>query len=541
MSPDEIQLGEMPRRQRSRNSLVGRTIESARIQQSMTVSAICCRDDKIEAIAAALRHAAVAVVRAEESHEGEEIVARLYGILCECSECCSVVPGDVAEGLSVVRDMLRQSQRWLAPEVVRTVRSAIDGLDKLVGQVLTGAAKADALTQFIDEGHRRRAICAIAARSPRTAEHLRNLFDDRDPYMNVLPIPAINTSDHFDIVVVPGWPNGGRFSRLLSLSVTSDIRVIGYPFELDWLRNHRARDAAFRCSNWMQRGTQASILGIDQDLLVGTAPRPHAPDQEPSDDPVILVQRRVARRRVTPRLASSYEESKEAQVVHFVGNCHALFTRWAQLPVLNGLFGIDRGPGRKIEYTLGSRLSPGDFVLFRSGGDKEFTRLIAEELLGEEEYNSIRRVAERWKPVLRRIGSEPSLVQQRLEECGLRRTKATISRWLTDPDHIAPSRASDIEIVAKATRDGTLLRSLSETTEAIAQIRGAHVRAGNQLTDLILGELRGRMEEVGEEPLLIRLAYGDAWVVQVDSVEQRRAHYPASLVNRLLAADGPVT
>ena len=540
MSGDELQLGETTGKHRSKDSLVGRTVENARIQQHLTMSTISCRDDKIEAIATALRQAAVAVDRADESREGEEIVARLYGILCESSECCFGVHSDIVHGLSTVRDLLEQHGPWLGPEVVQPVRVAVDGLTGLVDQVSSGAEKADALMQIIDEAHRRRAVWAIAARSPRTAEHFREWLKD-EPYVRVLPIPAINVNDSFDGVIVPAWPNGLRFSKLLSLAVTSNMRVIVYPFELGWLRTHRARDAARRQSNRVDRDTRASILDIDRDLLVESEQRPLAPEQDRHEDPIVIVEHRVARRRVRPRLASEDEESREAQVVHFVGNCHALLTRWAKLPVLNQLLGTDHGLGRKIEYTLGNRLAPGDFVLFRSGSDKEFTRLIAEEILGEAKYNRIRGVAERWRPALRRIGSDPSFVRRRLEEYGISRTKATVSRWLTDPDQIAPSHSADIDIIARVAGDGALLRSISESTDAITRIRGAHVRAGNQLTDLILDELRGRIDQVGEEPLLLRLAYGDAWVVQVDSLGQQRAYYPAGSVNRLLSADGAVT
>ena len=62
-----------------------------------------------------------------------------------------------------------------------------------------------------------------------------------------------------------------------------------------------------------------------------------------------------------------------------------------------------------------------------------------------------------------------------------------------------------------------------------------HIRlAGMQLTRLILGELRGRLNEMGDQPTLLDLDYGQAWVVQVESVETKRREYPAKQVNRLL-------
>ena len=541
MSPDEIQLGETTAKRRSKDSIVGRTVANARIQEALNVRIISCRDDKIEAVAAALKEAAMAILCADESHDGEEIIARLYGILCECSECCFGVHRDMRGNLKVAGDMLDQYIKWLGPEVATPLCAAIRALRDIVEEDSVGGEKADELMRIIDEVHRGGTVWALAARSPRTAEHLRAWLDGGGSNLRVLPIPAISVNDFFDGVIVPGWPNVRQFSRLTSLAVTSDMRVVAYPFELGWLQNHRAREHAYRRSNRMDRKTRSLILGVDPKLLAGLETHPAAPDRDLVEDPIIRVERRVSARRIRPRLASRYEESREAQVVHFVGNCYALLTKWAKLPVLNHLFGTGGGPGRKIEYAGGNRLGPGDFVLFRAGSDKEFTRLIAEETLGDETYNSIRRIAEGWKPALQLIGSDAAVVRRRLAELGLSRTIATISAWLSDPDRIAPSHAADIDIIAKAAHDDALLRSRPEIAVAITRIRGAHVRAGNQLTDLIVGELRGRMDQVGEEPLLLHLAYGDAWVVQVDNVDPRRGQYPASLVNRLLSSDGAVT
>ena len=58
------------------------------------------------------------------------------------------------------------------------------------------------------------------------------------------------------------------------------------------------------------------------------------------------------------------------------------------------------------------------------------------------------------------------------------------------------------------------------------------------LSGLILGELRGRLSELSDQPTQLDLDYGKAWVVQVASVEPKRQKYPANQVNRLLwAAD----
>ena len=217
-----------------------------------------------------------------------------------------------------------------------------------------------------------------------------------------------------------------------------------------------------------------------------------------------------------------------------MGNRHALLTEWAELPKLNQLIERTSTTVAKLTTVTASQLSQGDFVLFRASGDKEFIRLIAEDILGTEAYEQVRAVAERWRSSLRRLGTSPTEVQQRLAAHGLNRTTATVGAWLGNPDRIGPGDFSDIEFIATASGDAQLLSIRKEVEEAISHIRGAHISAGSQLTQLLLGELGGQLNQLGDQPVLLDLGYAEAWVVQVDMVETARREYPSNLVNRLL-------
>ena len=184
-----------------------------------------------------------------------------------------------------------------------------------------------------------------------------------------------------------------------------------------------------------------------------------------------------------------------------------------------------------------SQLSPGDYVLFRASGDKEFIRLIAEAQLGEDEYDRVRNVAERWKISLRRLGTSPSDIQRRLAAAGLERAVVTVAGWLGNKDRIGPKSLRDIETIARVTEDVELASIRQDVENAIARIRGAHIAAGGKLTRLIIGELGGRLQLLDDQPVLLNLDYGTAWVVQVSTVEMARRNYPSDMVNRLLWAD----
>ena len=540
MSADELLIGEEAGGGRTRASLVGATIRAANIRRRCSISTVSCHDSVLQEAAASLERVAEMTVDREEAFEVEEALAHLFRILFECSECCFGVGEGTVSDLRTAREQIAQYSKWLEPAVHEELLNAVSALERAVTNGF-GEQKADAILSILADCEGK---WAIAARSPRTAERLRSDLDTLGTSLPVLPISAVSSDNEFDGIIVPAWPNDKRFTRLKNLWVTPDIRILAYQFESKWVSRHRDRERARARATKLEAGTLSSILGIEPRFLTalnnsGTDVEAPPEKEIPLDFPVFKLEERVARRHVTnPLLASSAEEGREAQLVRFFGGCYALMTEWAELPLLNDLIGSSQGKNAKLTSITASRLSTGDFVLFRAGGDKEFIRLIAEEILGVQEYQHIREVAERWKVPLRSLGSGPASIQRRLADHGLERTFPTIAGWLGNPDRIGPGNYDDIEIIATVAGDSELLSIKKEIRDAIKRIRGAHLTAGMRLTLLILSELRGRLNELGDQPTLLGLDYGQAWVVQVESVDTKRQEYAANQVNRLLwAAD----
>jgi hypothetical protein len=536
MSAGEILIGEASAATRTRASLIGATIRAADVRRRSKVSTVDCRDDVLEEAAESLERVAEMIGDSEEAFEIEEALARLFKILFECSECCFGVGEGTASDLRAAREHMARHARWLEPAVAEKLQDAIDGLERAIASGF-GQQKADAFLRILTEHDGQ---WAVAARSPRTAELLREGLDTLRADLPVLPVSAISPDHEYDGVIVPAWPNDQRFTRLKNLSVAPQIRVLTYPFESKWVLRHQARERARVRSNRMEAEKRSSLLGIEPRFLSGLDGAESEAEETPArkiplDLPVFRLEERVAHRRVTqPPVAANGEDSREAQFVQFFAGCYALLTEWAELPVLNELIDNSKGDKARLVGATASHLSTGDFVLFRAGGDKEFVRLIAEEIVGREEYRQIRDVAERWKSALRRLGGSPASVQRRLADHGLHRTPVTVAGWLDNPDRIGPGDYNDIDAIAKAAVDTELLSTKGEVIEAISRIRGAHLAAGMRLTKLILGELHSRLNELSDQPTLLDLDYGQAWVVQVESVEAKRREYPASQVNRLL-------
>lgn len=536
MSPDEILIGEDPAKPRERSGMVGATIRAAETRQRATTTTVDCRDDVIQAVAESLERAAAVIEANEEAVESKEILVRVFGILFECSECCFGVGKETKDNLRDVRDQIAKQWSWLEPSFARDLQTAIDRLEEAIESESFGDAKATALLEILLGEDPDQWV--VATRLPRTAETLRAGLEGVGLGACVSPIAAITRSREHAGIVVTTWPNKQRFSRLQNLSVAPDLRILAYPFERKWILSHQANEHIRSRRRRPAAAVRASILGINPIVLnEAGSPSPNRPILQPPPEPIFRVVSQVAQRRKRPPVADDGEDSREAQMVQFFGGCHALMTEWAELPRLNHLIDTATTGGGKLENVRVSQLSPGDVVLFREAGDKEFTRLIAEEILGSTRYERTRRVAELWRSSLRDLGSSPAEVQQRLVAHGLKRTTQTVAGWLGDPDRIGPGDSDDIVVIAKATGDSSLLLKKTEVENAIAEVRGAHISAGRRLTELILGELSGRLGQLGDQPLLLDLDYGAAWVVQVETLDSARRLFPSRSVNRLLWVD----
>ena len=540
LSPTEVMIGEDNAGKRSRKSLVGRTIRVADIRERCNVVAIDCQNDDLQAAATAMGRVAATIDGSDERSETADLLARLYGVLLEISECCFGVGEETKSELRQARENLIRNQVWMTSDTIREFLTVLDRLDNAVCSEFGTMEKADLLVNTLSMAQGR---WTIASRSTRAADCLREglatLVDDPQ----VLPIQAIRPEDEWDGIILMAWPGGRRFTRLRNLAVTRDIRVLTYSFESMWLSSHQTRERALMSANRMKAEDRAGILGIEPGLLPPLRPAelPPPADYASPDQPMLDFERRFSRRRSSrPSSTVDGDDVRRVRLVDFYGGCYSLLTEWSQLHVLNELMDVGRADTRRLRTVTAADLSVDDFVLFRAGGGKEFIRLLAEDALGTEEYERVRAIAERWKQSLRRLGDTPTIVQRRLEGHGLHRTLPTITGWMGNPDLIGPLYEDDIEVIGKAAGDSELLETLNSVSDAISRIRGSHIGAGSHLTQLILGEVHGRLSQLDDQPVLLDLGYGRAWVVQVEAIDSRQQEYPADQINRLLWTDDSI-
>ena len=539
MSAQEVLVGEESPELRTRESLAGGSIRAADVRRRAKVTTVECSDEALQEVADKLERVSAMVSGDSDGQDIEiDLLAKLFGIVFECSECCFGVGEEAKDNLRSVGAQIQVGRAWMRPEVTIGIIEAVRALENVMANRYV-SQKAEALlhilSNHVDEV--RRGQWAIAARTQRTAGRLALGLKARGVNVPVMNVQAIPPDREYQGIIVPAWPNSRRFGRLSSLALTPDLRVLTYPFESGWVHNHQRNEIKRERANRIDISGLAAMLDMEVELLSLLEPKEldTLDVHSESDPPILRIEDRLSRRQVRrPVGPVNTADTREGRLIQFVGGCYSLLTEWSDLPILNNL--IDSAPGEsaELDYSAAWHLAVGDLVLFRAGSDKGFLRLLAEEHLGPAEYESIRKLAESWKPALRSLGGNLDEVQTQLAKVGLHRTDPTVSAWLNNPDRIGPGQADDIEYIARAAGNEKLLSSRSDVSEAISQIRGSHIVAGRKLTQLILEGLQGRLGHAGGQPLRIDLDYGQAWVVQVEAVDSDIGYYPTNQVNRLL-------
>ena len=534
LSPEGALIGEQQKYNRSRLSMVGATICAAETRQRQHLAKEDCNDTAIEGVARYLESASDLMKSSgDELQNIVEVVSSLYGVLMECSECCFGVDEETKSRLRDATEKFDANSMWVGSDVCRELQQAIARLSDLTHSDRLGQNKVEKIIELLDQTDEEDWI--IVARSPRTAETLSSRSNGLLTNTKVIPISSISSNCEYSGIIVPAWPNGERFNRLLAHAAAPKIRLFAYPFEAKWFNSYTCRENTVGRSNQSDLKSLSLVLNHPSSIVRSLLLIEGETTLPPKQNQIVkeIGDGGFSQRKPAPPRPQNSEDYRMARLVQFHGNCHTWLTEWAKLSKINALF--ERANTEKLilpSLTV-SELLPEDFVLFRESGEKEWIRLIAEDLLGVEEYIQIRSIAELWKSPLRKIGNK-TIVKNLLAKFGLFRTLPTISAWLDDVDHIGPQDFRDIEYIGKATNDQELISRQEDVKAAIAEIRRTHIAAGRQLTELLLAELDGKLIRLDEQPLQLDLGYGQASVVCVAMVNDESEECQSTSVNRLI-------
>ena len=176
MSAQEVLIGEESPELRTRGSLAGGSIRAADIRRRAKVTAVECSDETLQKVAGILERVSAMVSGNGDGQDIEiDLLARLFGIVFECSESCFGVGEEVKDNLRSISAQIQMEKAWMRPGVAIGLIEAVNVLEKVMDNQYV-SQKAEALLHILFEhvDEVRKGQWAIAARTQRTARPPRS-------------------------------------------------------------------------------------------------------------------------------------------------------------------------------------------------------------------------------------------------------------------------------------------------------------------------------------------------------------------------------
>ncbi|MFC1991463.1 DrmE family protein [Chloroflexota bacterium] len=459
--------------------------------------------------------------------------------------------------LQLLQQHFNSHQLWLSDKTIQCTDTIFGMLSDIAKKPFAGENhKVNRLSDFINERLDSNVIGVIVAKTEEIEDSLNYwstlLPEDKISNIHFTTIPDLlepNRQWSPDQIVVCGWLRGDRMYPLLHSHITSEITMLAYPFEQKWFTSAQR--------NWTKRNSFnihakdfSEILGLTEEELdlieyeVVEAVEPVRKD----DFDIFEFELKLKTYRYSAYASSlgTAEELCRAKLVVFSQNRFAFITESHRLPVVTDIMKgeiVEREiPRKHIE-----ELRVGDYVLFQES-NRDIIREIADKGLAKGGQSHLRKVAGLWKEALREAywkmsGDFDGLVDL-LRKVGCGRHPATIRNWLTDEDQIGPGISTDLQLIATATGNKTLVEGLAQVKSAISAVRGAHIQASAYIRSKLLTTLPGIVEgERGlpgyaRESIQLNLdEFGQVTILRIEEIGDNWEEIAMNSVNYLLSEE----
>lgn len=526
--------------------LFGDVVRSATNSERLRVVAVPVKDEPLDSVADAL-HLAERSLPNPPDEVAQRLVGLSFSVLLEMSGWFRPPPAkelaDFLQRIDGISLELNGRASFLPAEVTAALQTGLATMHRIAVDPLAGAARLEALLLTLNQTSSSGGSAGIVAKNAAGASSIAEILVSYLGPMPVFPAASLPREVSFDTLILASWLRKDVFVRAIHQYVSSDLRLLACDFEQNWLRSLLMK-LEYRSRQWqMPISSRADLIGITVDAAAGFWPEerpghsdgvmPEAGGSTRTDSEGWLYPRRKG---LIADIASD-NERRPARYVGFVGNTYAYLTPGRALPVVTDLVRGATPANAKVPMKTVDQLRPAEYVLFRDQGDKDVISLFAENAMGEKLYRERRAAATSWLHVLRSLGTSLSEIDRRLRVAGVDKHSATVRSWLLDPDKIGPGSRADLEAIAKASGDPQFTAGIPDIWAAIQEVRGAHIAAGQKLSDFLLAELPKKLKAGVDAETLLDLTLVQAWLVEIEQVGELEDRSYTE-VNRLLWEPG---
>jgi hypothetical protein len=507
---------------------------AARNKAQLRIEIIDCVDQNLEMCCFALNECHKELDESE-GDETRNVVGQLFGLLTKCASLLSVPsPSEQEVLLERLREVTQRAEdrvMWIADNPAVMLRQACDSLASAIRSGNLGEAKGHALRSLLTANvpSNSDAIGIIVRNSAQQTAIGSWMESESLTFPTMLPSKV---EGFFEILICPTWPNGVNFGKVVNRQATPLIQVIAYAFERDWARQFERKNSR----GWLPSlgaSEKARILNVDGSARFSEESSVPVPVSIESNN---LAQdfEEIFSRRAGIRFAASEEDTVSARLVAFSGDAYAFLTENSRTPVVTSLIAGTVEAGYKVPRRTVGEIQVGDVLAFRDGGRRDVIQAMADVQIGSE-APTMREVAARWHKALRDSQLDEDALVRELAEVNCPRTYQTVRAWLTDDAMIGPQAQGDLEAIAYALGDHVLLEQVPTIWSAIHRLRSEHLSAGMRLSHALLERLPKGIGESWTGQARIEIDNTtSAWLVQVESIEDRSERWSRINVNTIL-------
>lgn len=302
-----------------------------------------------------------------------------------------------------------------------------------------------------------------------------------------------------DATIVVGWLNSKNMKNVIYCYGSSEYTILTYACEEKWRKAHTrlwnktlSTSSNHRLvSNSFSKKARAPISG---ERFVDKATELNQATFDELSDIETLIQNNTYRQYGV----SSTEQAQivDAYPINFVGGYLAFYRSGHKIITVTDIImdGKDN-----VSIKTPDLLKIGDFVVVREA-QRDIIRDIADKILANSGKPQAREKALLWREALsvETLFYELDEIYSKLQEHGCTRGFQTVKNWIEDEDQFSLSSKDDLVCIAKALNDGLLMDSIDEVYAAGMDVKRAHVRAGQLLSQRLRAQVAERIAEYGE-------------------------------------------
>jgi hypothetical protein len=516
-----------------------------------------CESFLLESISTELE-ALSAAIRGDGKDELKGLVRRLFGLLSFASGVL-ITPqsselAEMATRIEQVRAELDTQRHWIPALDQGRITKSCALLDEVFSEESqVGSSKRDQLKAIFEELRTAgRSKIGVLTKREQHFEGVRSVARQCGLDVTVFTAqPAQLPDEFFDAVVCVSWPGSDGFRRFFRRYMAPDIRFIGYPFELRWLRQGRQRIQREGSGRTMTKEEKSALVHVGPSAKINWPDAPHDLNERPTPmSPTAFSIFAFERTLLGSRRGSGIsqtdpDEKVLAKYAEFAGDKFAYMAEGHRLPVATPLILNPEAANQKLPEKEVGEWRAGDYIVFFESGDVEVLQEIANRIMGAKALR-LRRKARIWRDALVSSGLGVSELQERLTKIGCQRTIATLRNWVGKSSQIGPEDKRDLVAIASVTNSSELREEIESVWSAIQEIWSYHQSAGTVLRRILaqrLPTIRWQIEEEGTEVPIEDQGQllGSATIVKVERIDQAFEPCSRSLVNRLRSEDVPLS